>query len=194
MSISTNYKINYEFYQVTELERARKSGNAGGEKYPKMISEHPVFMVNNKANALLMSKREKLKTVREKNATELIKQGKRWERERLRMTEEERVNEIESRKEREKMLEDHTLYVFDPDQADMNAMDMARVKSRKFTDCEIDLKNFLLSERENVRKNNFDQQEKKLLTVPVLEERFAIPFVCVNFFDTFFSTASSRSN
>ena len=138
-----------------------------------MIADHPVVTVNHKTNALLMSKREKLKTVREKNATELIKQGKRWERDRLRMAEEERVNEIETRKDREKMLEEHTLYIFDPHKADI--MDMTRIRSRKFTECEIDLKNFLLSERENLRKKMIDQQEKEkqekhLLTVT--EERW----------------------
>jgi hypothetical protein len=172
---SSNSSKNSKFLKATELERARRAGNAGGEKYPKMISEHPILLVNNKTNALLMSKREKLKTVRQKNATELVKQGKRWERERIRMAEEERVNEIEMRREREKMLEDHTLYVFDADKADINAMDMAKIRSRRFTDCEIDLKNFLLSERENLRKKKIDEQErekqeKHLLTVA--EERY----------------------
>ncbi|XP_070497182.1 uncharacterized protein [Chironomus tepperi] len=154
--------------EVTELERARRMGNAGGEKVPKKISEHPIVMVNNKTNALLMSKREKLMTVKQKNATELIKQGKRWERDRLRMAEEERINEIETKKDREKMLEEHTLYIFDPDKADI--MDMTRIKSRKFTECEIDLKNFLLSERESLRTRKIleqeqENQEKHLLTV-----------------------------
>ena len=140
-----------------------------------------MFLVNNKANALLMSKREKLKTVREKNATELIKQGKRWERERLRMTEEERINEIESRKEREKMLEDHTLYIFDPDKADLSAMDLANIKSRKFTECEIDLKNFLLSERQNVRKSMTEQPDQNLLTVTEQKyEKFSFSKIKLN--------------
>lgn len=164
----------FKFRKSTELERTRRAGNAGNEKYPKMISEHPVFLVNNKTNALLMSKREKLKTVREKNATELIKQGKRWERERLRMTEEERVNEIEMRKEREKMLEEHTLYIFDPDKADIKALDLARARSRKYTDCEIDLKNFLLSERENLRKKMIDQQEQETHLLTVAQERCVV--------------------
>ncbi|KAL7039998.1 hypothetical protein ACKWTF_000206 [Chironomus riparius] len=157
---------------MTELERARRMGNAGDEKVPKKIGEHPIVMVNSKTNALLMSKREKLMTVRQKNASELVKQGKRWERDRLRMAEEERVNEIETKKEREKMLEEHTLYIFDPEKADI--MDMTRIRSRKFTECEIDLKNFLLSERESLRTRKINEQErltqeKHLLTVA--EER-----------------------
>lgn len=175
MSIKSidSYLKKLKYQKVTELERTRRMNSIGGEKYPKMIADHPVVTVNHKTNALLMSKREKLKTVREKNATELIKQGKRWERDRLRMAEEERVNEIETRKDREKMLEEHTLYIFDPHKADI--MDMTRIRSRKFTECEIDLKNFLLSERENLRKKMIDQQEKEkqekhLLTVT--EERW----------------------
>lgn len=170
MSIKSNESSlkSFKFRKMTELERARRMGNAGGEKIPKKIADHPIVTVNNKTNALLMSKREKLMTVRQKNASELVKQGKRWERDRLRMAEEERVNEIETRKEREKMLEEHTLYIFDPDKADI--MDMTRIRSRKFTECEIDLKNFLLSERESLRTRKIQEmeretQEKHLLTV-----------------------------
>lgn len=170
MSIKSNESSlkSFKFCKMTELERARRMGNAGGEKIPKKIADHPIVTVNNKTNALLMSKREKLMTVRQKNASELVKQGKRWERDRLRMAEEERVNEIETRKEREKMLEEHTLYIFDPDKADI--MDMTRIRSRKFTECEIDLKNFLLSERESLRTRKIQEmeretQEKHLLTV-----------------------------
>ena len=88
------------------------------------------------------------------------------------MAEEERVNEIETKKDREKMLEEHTLYIFDPEKADI--MDMTRIRSRKFTECEIDLKNFLLSERESLRTRKINEQErltqeKHLLTVA--EER-----------------------
>lgn len=170
MSIKSNESSlkSFKFRKMTELERARRMGTAGGEKIPKNIADHPIVTVNNKTNALLMSKREKLMTVRQKNASELVKQGKRWERDRLRMAEEERVNEIETRKEREKMLEEHTLYIFDPDKADI--MDMTRIRSRKFTECEIDLKNFLLSERESLRTRKIQEmeretQEKHLLTV-----------------------------
>jgi hypothetical protein len=137
--------------KASELERERRSGRGGQEKYPKMIEEHPVFMINNKTNSLLMSKREKLRTVREKNAEELIKQGKKWERDRLMAVEQERINEVETRKEREQMLEDHTLYIFDPNKVEMNSSELLRIKSRKFTECEIDLKDFLLSEKDNMK-------------------------------------------
>lgn len=140
--------------KATELEREQRLGRVGSEKYPKMIAEHPVFLVNNKSNELLMSKRAKLKTVREKNAEELIKQGKRWERERLMRVEQERLKEISSRKDREKQLEDHTLYIFDPDKVDLSGMDLSKYKNRKMTECDIDLKDFLLSERSKKRLDN----------------------------------------
>lgn len=57
--------------KASELEREKRMGHSGSEKYPKMIMEHPVFVINQKTNQLLMSKRGKLKTIREKNAEEL---------------------------------------------------------------------------------------------------------------------------
>lgn len=146
--------------KATELEREQRMGRSGSEKYPKMIGEHPVFRVNDKCNALLMSKREKLKTVREKNAENLIKQGKRWERERLMRVEQERQREIQARKEREKQLEDHTLYIFDPDQVDLSTLDLAKAKQRKMTECEIDLKDFLLSERNKKRLDQLSSEDR----------------------------------
>jgi hypothetical protein len=142
----------HNFRKASELEREKRMGFVGSEKYPKMISEHPVFIINQKTNNLLMSKRDKLKTVREKNAERLIKQGKRWERERMLLAEQERMMEIASKKEREKMLEEQTLYIFDPSKVDTSGMDILKIKNRKFTECEIDLKDFLLSERDNMKK------------------------------------------
>lgn len=139
-------------YKASELEREKRMGLSGSEKYPKMINDHPVFAVNQKTNELLMSKRGKLKTIREKNAEELIKQGKRWERERLQLEEQERLNEIATKREREKMLEEQTLYIFDADKVDLSGMDLLKIKNRKFTACEIDLKDFLLSEKDNKKR------------------------------------------
>lgn len=123
-----------------------------------MIADHPIFIINNKSNDLLMSKRAKLKTVREKNAEELIKQGKRWERERLMRVEQERQKEISSKKNREKQLEEHSLYVFDPNK---NTMDLSKYKNRKMTDCDIDLKDFLLSERSKKRLNALGSSDER---------------------------------
>lgn len=139
-------------WQASELEREKRFGHTGSENYSKMIADNPVFVVNQKTNQLLMSKRAKLKTIREKNAEELIKQGKRWERERFQLEEQERLKEIATRKEREKMLEDQTLYIFDADKVDLSGMDLLKIKSRKFTECEIDLKDFLLSEKDKRKK------------------------------------------
>lgn len=141
-------------------------GHSGSEKYPKMIMEQPVFAINQKTNQLLMSKRAKLKTIREKNAEELIKQGKRWERERLQLEDQDRLKEIATRRERERMLEEQTLYIFDAEKVDMSATDLLRIKNRKFTECEIDLKDFLLSEKENKKRMMSKNQSS--------EDRFAL--------------------
>ncbi|CAO1395445.1 unnamed protein product [Diamesa tonsa] len=164
--------------QASELEREKRMGHVGTEKYPKMINEHPVFVVNQKTNNLLMKKREKLKTVREKNAERLIKQGKRWERERIILEEQERLSEIQAKKEREQMLEDQTLYIFDSEQANAanaGGLDLLKIKNRKFTACEIDVKDFLLSEKNESKKRmlakatsseerSFDSRKSKQLT------------------------------
>lgn len=142
-----------------ELEREKRMGHCGSEKYPKMIMDHPVFAVNQKSNQLLMSKRAKLKTIREKNAEELIKQGKRWERERLQLEEQERVKEIATKHEREKMLEEQTLYIFDANKVGMSGIELLKIKNRKFTECEIDLKDFLLSEKDNMKKRMMNQNQ-----------------------------------
>lgn len=134
-----------------------------------MIQQHPVFTTNQKTNQLLMSKRGKLKTIREKNAEVLISQGRRWERERFQLEDQERRREIQTKHEREKMLEDHTLYIFDANKADMTGMELLKVKNRKFTEAEIDLKDFLLSEKSNQRKRMMNKGQSS-------EDRFVVRF------------------
>lgn len=149
------------FTKVSELEREKRmGGSSSNDKYPKMIGEHPVFVINQKTNQLLMSKRSKLKTIREKNAEELIKQGKRWERERLLLEDQERKREIATKQEREKMLEQQTLYIFDANKVDMSGMELLKIKNRKFTECEIDLKDFLLSEKNKKRMSTYSNKHQ----------------------------------
>lgn len=140
--------------KALELEREKRMGgtNATGSDKHSKLNEHPVFEINQKSNQLLVSGRSKLKTIREKNAEELIKQGKRWERERLQLEEQERLKEISARHDREKMLEEQTLYIFDETKAQMSGIELLKLKNRKYTACEIDLKEFLLSEKENNKK------------------------------------------
>lgn len=148
--------------QASELEREKRMGISSSDKPSKAMSEHPVFVINQATNNSLMSKRTKLKTTREKNAEELMKQGKRWEMQRLQLQEQERLKEIASKREREKKLENQTLYVFDADKVDLSSgMDLLKVRSRKFTECEIDLKDFLLSEKEKKRKSIFFGQSSE---------------------------------
>lgn len=60
------------------------------------------------------------------------------------MEEQERLRENVAKKERERMLEDQTLYVFDSENLGADAI---KFNHRKLTDCEIDVKSFLLTER-----------------------------------------------
>lgn len=71
-------------------------------------------------------------------------------RERILLEEQERMQEIIAKKNREMMLEDQTLYIFDSKTAIKSDYD--RSKNRKNPDTEIDLKKFLLSERNDIKK------------------------------------------
>lgn len=90
-----------------------------------------------------------LKTVREKNAERLIKQGLKWERERLLLEEQDRLREIEAKERRERLLETEQLYAVETSAL---GVDIEKIKSRKFTEPEIELKKFLLTEREKLTK------------------------------------------
>lgn len=161
--------------KALELEREKRMGGTGAtgsEKHSKLTMEHPVFEINQKSNQLVMSGRSKLKTIREKNAEELIKQGKRWERERLQLEEQERLKEISTRHEREKMLEDQTLYIFDANKVDMSGIELLKLKNRKYTACEIDLKEFLLSEKENNKKRMLAQNSDDRLGDSKIDFKF----------------------
>jgi hypothetical protein len=67
------------------------------------------------------------------------------------MEEHEEQERIRAKKERERMLEEQTLYVFD---SGTKAEAVQFKKSRKLTDCEIDVKSFLLSERNEMKKKS----------------------------------------
>lgn len=87
------------------MERERNLIMAGkGEKCPGELSQHPVFIVNQNTNNVIARNRAKLKTTREKNAERLIRQGAKWERERLMYDEMDRRKEIESKSKREAAL------------------------------------------------------------------------------------------
>jgi hypothetical protein len=112
-----------------------------------------------KTQSLLMRNRDKLKTVRAKNAEELIKQGKRWERVKIKMAEQERIDEVEAKREREKLLENRKLYVFDPVKVDQRMdLDMAKIKNKVV---DIDLKDFLLSEKDNRLMKRLEEDQKR---------------------------------
>ncbi|XP_063702910.1 neurofilament medium polypeptide [Culicoides brevitarsis] len=123
------------------------------ESLPPEMAGHPVFLTNIKTNNVVSKKRSKLKTIREKNAERLIKQGAKWEKERLLLEEQDRLNEIEAKKRREKLLETEQLYTVE---INAQGLDIMAIKSRKYTEPEINLKDFLLSEREAAVKKKFE--------------------------------------
>lgn len=79
----------------------------------------------------------------------MIKQGLKWEKERLLLEEQDRIREIESKERRERLLEMEQLYAVETSAL---GIDIEKIKSRKYTEPEIDLKNFLLTEREKLTK------------------------------------------
>lgn len=66
------------------------------------------------------------------------------------LEEQDRIREIENKKRREMLLEKEELYTVE---INAKGLDVMAIKSRKYTEPEINLKDFLLSEREaNVKK------------------------------------------
>ena len=94
------------------MERERNLIMEGkGEKCPHELEDHPVFITNQKTNEIIARQRKRLKTVRERNAEQLIKTGEKWEKERLIYDEIDRHKRKELRdKQRaaEKMEEEYT--------------------------------------------------------------------------------------
>uniref|UniRef100_A0A336M276 CSON010654 protein n=1 Tax=Culicoides sonorensis TaxID=179676 RepID=A0A336M276_CULSO len=129
--------------------------HGSGEQIPGELALHPVFMTNQKTNNIISRKRSKLKTIREKNAERLIKQGNKWEKERILLEEQDRLREIEAKKRREKLLETEQLYTVE---INAQGLDVLAIKNRKYTEPEINLKDFLLSEREAAVKKKFSTQ------------------------------------
>lgn len=65
------------------------------------------------------------------------------------LEEQDRQKEIEAKERRERLLETEQLYAVETSAL---GIDLERIKSRKYTEPEIDLKNFLLTEREKLTK------------------------------------------
>jgi hypothetical protein len=101
-----------------------------------------------------------LKTVRERNAERLIKQGLRWERERLQLEEECRWRDIERRAKRETLLEKEKLYMVEGDQ---KGLDILRIKHKVCRDT--NLRTLLMAQREKlgriIQERDFDLPNEK---------------------------------
>ncbi|XP_053694517.1 trichohyalin [Sabethes cyaneus] len=148
--------------EAKELDRERNLILSGaGDSIPEELSS-AVFNVNKKTNQQICSKREKLKTIREKNAERLIKQGLRWERERLQMEDYNRQQEIERRSRREELLEKEKLYMIEDDE---RALNLLRLKTKKGPCRDMDLRALLMQQRielgQKIQKRDFDTNDEK---------------------------------
>ncbi|XP_058123899.1 capping protein-inhibiting regulator of actin dynamics [Anopheles ziemanni] len=143
-----------------EIERERNLILSGaGDSIPEEMTSS-VFLVNQKTNVNILNKREKLKTIREKNAERLIKQGHRWERERLQMEEQSREREIERRTKREALLEQEKLYMIEENDRSLNLL---RVKTKKGPCRDMNLRSVLMQQREelgrSIQRRDFDLKD-----------------------------------
>ncbi|XP_050072443.1 calponin homology domain-containing protein DDB_G0272472 [Anopheles maculipalpis] len=145
-----------------EIERERNLILSGaGDSIPEEMTSS-VFLVNQKTNVNILNKREKLKTIREKNAERLIKQGHRWERERLQMEEQSREREVERRTKREALLEQEKLYMIEENDRSLNLL---RMKTKKGPCRDMNLRSMLMMQREElgrtIQKRDFDMKDER---------------------------------
>uniref|UniRef100_A0A182YA09 M12 mutant protein n=1 Tax=Anopheles stephensi TaxID=30069 RepID=A0A182YA09_ANOST len=148
--------------EAKEIERERNLILSGaGDSIPEEMTSS-VFLVNQKTNVNILNKREKLKTIREKNAERLIKQGHRWERERLQMEEQSREREIERRTKREALLEEEKLYMIEENDRSLNLL---RMKTKKGPCRDMNLRSMLMLQREElgrtIQKRDFDMKDER---------------------------------
>ncbi|XP_050085425.1 uncharacterized protein LOC126571161 isoform X2 [Anopheles aquasalis] len=148
--------------EAKEIERERNLILSGaGDNIPEEMTSS-VFLVNQKTNVNILNKREKLKTIREKNAERLIKQGHRWERERLHMEDQSRDREIERRTKREALLEQEKLYMIEENDRSLNLL---RVKTKKGPCRDMNLRTMLMQQREElgrtIQKRDFDMHDER---------------------------------
>ncbi|XP_062534982.1 calponin homology domain-containing protein DDB_G0272472 isoform X1 [Armigeres subalbatus] len=155
-----------------ELERERNLILSGaGDSIPDDMSSS-VFTVNKKTNQHICNKREKLKTIREKNAERLIKQGLRWERERLQMEDHNRQKEIERKSRREALLEKEKLYMIEDNE---RALNLLRMKTKKGPCRDMDLRTLLMQQREElgqkIQQRDFDLNDDKRMDADRSKEK-----------------------
>ncbi|XP_055593900.1 uncharacterized protein LOC129745090 [Uranotaenia lowii] len=148
--------------EAKEMERERNLIlTCAGDAIPEGFNSS-VFHTNKKSNQHICNKREKLKTIREKNAERLIKQGLRWERERLQMEEYNRQKEIERRSRREALLEQEKLYMIEDSE---RALNLLKLKGTKGPGRDLDLRALLMQQRhelgQKIQKRDFDLTEDR---------------------------------
>lgn len=142
-----------------ERERNLIMKGKGGDKLSREFAEHPVFLVNQKTNDQISKTRSKLRTNREINAERLIKQGAKWEKERALYDEMDRLKELEMKTTRENDLLMRVKYA---EANEERGMDLLRIKNHDYTENEMDLKEFLDSEKQKMlsRVKHEDKRKK----------------------------------
>ncbi|XP_059617476.1 uncharacterized protein LOC132262275 isoform X2 [Phlebotomus argentipes] len=91
--------------EAKEVERTRNlliEGYAGNNS--NSTESPPLVLISKQTHSDMARRRAKLKTVRERNAERLVRQGIKWEKERLANLELERQRQIEAQKKREEEL------------------------------------------------------------------------------------------
>ncbi|XP_037926495.1 uncharacterized protein LOC119661290 isoform X1 [Hermetia illucens] len=147
-----SFKLAHSVALAQEMERERKLVMQGKEtRIPEDMRNHPVFKINQKTNEIIAKRRSKLKTNREKNAERLIRQGMKWERNRLVFEDLEKKKELElqARKIQQTGLEEQ----YRSEDA-LRGLDLLRIHDKKWKPCELDLKKFLETE-EALMKQRF---------------------------------------
>lgn len=112
--------------------------------------------------------RSQLKTKRERNAERLIRQGKRWERERIKYEEKEREREAELKVRELELLASEGKF---NEKTESRGVRVLGIQDRQYTDAERDLANFLkkendlMADRLKPKEKKFDPYTKDLRLV-----------------------------
>lgn len=100
-----------------------------------------------------------MRTTREKNADRLLRQGRRWDKQRMMLEEQEKRRALAAQEEREALWAKRTISVFDGKEAGKNVL---MIHDDRFDDCERDLEQFLHDEQERMRNRGVKKMKRKI--------------------------------
>ncbi|XP_055915928.1 trichohyalin isoform X2 [Eupeodes corollae] len=150
--------------EIKELERERNLILDGKtDAIPEELSADPIFVVNKRANIEIVKRRAKLKTNREKNAERLLRQGLKWERERLRHEEQQRQKQMKMERIKKEQKELEKRYQAEDAQ---RGLDLLRINDTEWQECEQNLREFLENERSKMKERSL-RISKQFTTDPL---------------------------